>query len=102
LTLLLAFPGTREDERALHKRFAANWICGEWFSLNGDLLEWVQAADHSTVLEILKTKYVNEWDLHFHRLGKCVDECTARAAEGAVERAPLTGKGIFRSGNPRG
>src|SRR5581483_8320686 len=43
LHLLLAIPGTPDDERALHKRFAALRLQGEWFRHDGDLKAFIEA-----------------------------------------------------------
>lgn len=41
LELVRAFPGTVEDERALHARFAAYREQGEWFRREGEVAEWL-------------------------------------------------------------
>jgi hypothetical protein len=40
LAFLAAIPGTRDTERALHQRFAASRICGEWHEA-GAILEYL-------------------------------------------------------------
>jgi hypothetical protein len=51
LAFLAAIPGTRDTERALHQRFAASRICGEWHEA-GAILEYLgglgrEAASHA-------------------------------------------------------
>lgn len=41
LELLVSFPGTREDEQALHARFAEHRRQGEWFEYARPLQRWV-------------------------------------------------------------
>lgn len=41
LVLLVAAPGTRDDERALHERFAAHRQSGEWFRYHREIEKWV-------------------------------------------------------------
>lgn len=42
-TLLVAFPGTRKDEAAIHRRFAHLTIHGrEWFPYAPQVVEWVE------------------------------------------------------------
>lgn len=41
IELLAAFPGTVQDERALHARFADARACGEWFNPTPELLDYV-------------------------------------------------------------
>ena len=40
--LLLAIPGTRRDEHALHQRFASSRIKGEWFHRLGPVADFIQ------------------------------------------------------------
>lgn len=42
LSLLVMVPGTRSDERLLHKRFAAHRIGGEWFEPVPELLSCIE------------------------------------------------------------
>ena len=44
LTLLARFPGTRAQEKKLHRQFRPNRIFGEWFHPVPELLELVSAA----------------------------------------------------------
>jgi hypothetical protein len=44
LSLLAVLPGFTTDERALHARFAASRLAGEWFAPSPDLLEFVRAV----------------------------------------------------------
>lgn len=48
LTLLGTRPGGEVEERALHQKFAHLRIRGEWFRLERDLLEFINAAQHLT------------------------------------------------------
>ena len=41
LELLHHFPGVREDEQALHRRFAAYRKDGEWFAYARELKQWI-------------------------------------------------------------
>jgi hypothetical protein len=41
LYLIGAIPGGREDERAMHERFALSRMHGEWFALTGEMHELV-------------------------------------------------------------
>jgi len=41
LVLLAAAAGTREDEKALHKRFAEHRASGEWFRYHREIERWV-------------------------------------------------------------
>ena len=41
LVLVATAPGTVEDERALHRRFAAQKVRGEWFRPDTEILSWV-------------------------------------------------------------
>lgn len=45
LRLLRQLPGTADDERALHARFAAHRIRGEWFEPSPEVLEEVSRGD---------------------------------------------------------
>ena len=42
--LLRVMPGTRDDEQALHRRFAQDRIDREWFMPSPRLLQWITAA----------------------------------------------------------
>ena len=41
LRLLFAIDGDRKQERALHRRFDAFRVCGEWFRVAGELAEYL-------------------------------------------------------------
>jgi len=41
LSLLCAIPGTRANERMLHKHFADDRLHGEWFNPHPELLEYI-------------------------------------------------------------
>lgn len=41
LFLRAILPGERADEQALHRRFAAQRLRGEWFRAEGPLAEWI-------------------------------------------------------------
>lgn len=41
LEIIATFPGTMDDERALHARFERLRASGEWFRREGDLAEWL-------------------------------------------------------------
>jgi hypothetical protein len=43
LELLGQIPGTQQHERGLHRRFARHRAFGEWFRLEGEVLEWTTA-----------------------------------------------------------
>lgn len=45
LRLLASIPGTLMLEKKLHKRFAAAWLHGEWFSPSDDLLAHVRRLE---------------------------------------------------------
>lgn len=47
LTLIGTVPGTRGLEVALHKRFAAHRLLGEWFTANADILQFIKAPNHA-------------------------------------------------------
>lgn len=53
LRLLVALPGTPEDESLLHKRFAAFHIRGEWFHPSAELLGWIEAAQCTGEIDAL-------------------------------------------------
>jgi hypothetical protein len=42
--LLGTVPGDKPDELALHSRFAAHRIVGEWFAANDEILSYVEAV----------------------------------------------------------
>ena len=42
LALIAEVDGTLADERALHERFAASRIHGEWFLIEGEVNEWLR------------------------------------------------------------
>ncbi len=44
VVLLCAVPGSKDDERALHKRFASARVHGEWFNPVPELLELITQA----------------------------------------------------------
>lgn len=48
--LLACFPGGREKERQLHRRFAALHVDGEWFQLEGDLRRYIARLQAGTDL----------------------------------------------------
>ena len=48
-TLLGWVPGTRAEESAFHRRFAADWIAGEWFRLDPDVIRDLIWADPSGI-----------------------------------------------------
>ena len=48
LRLLACVQGTEQYERALHERFAAERVRGEWFHLRGDVRAFIDA--HSSEL----------------------------------------------------
>jgi len=48
LTLLCAVPGSRDEETALHARFAPYRRRGEWFEPSSELLEYIAA--HQTLV----------------------------------------------------
>jgi hypothetical protein len=43
LDLVAAFEGTRQDETALHARFASQRIVGEWFYCEGAVAAWTRS-----------------------------------------------------------
>lgn len=43
LTVVWSGPGNLRIEQALHERFAAYRLQGEWFRLEGEVLEWVES-----------------------------------------------------------
>lgn len=51
LVMTAMHPGSHEDERKLHEKFAAHRLHGEWFELHEDIFEyicmavWLAAAD---------------------------------------------------------
>lgn len=45
LDLLVSRPGSRADERALHRKFAAHHIRGEWFRIEGPVGEWIDGIN---------------------------------------------------------
>ena len=48
LTLLATIPGGRDEELALHRRFAAHRLRGEWFRMGGDLLSHIESIRSTT------------------------------------------------------
>jgi hypothetical protein len=44
ITVHFTLPGSVLDERALHDRFAAYRLRGEWFELRGEVLAWVEES----------------------------------------------------------
>lgn len=44
LCVLLVMPGTIDDERALHDRFAADRLHGEWFKRSAALMEFIASS----------------------------------------------------------
>lgn len=44
LEVLLAIPGSAEDERCVHAQFDHCRVRGEWFSPSPDLIAWLEAA----------------------------------------------------------
>ena len=44
LELVIATPGTLKNERRLHKLFAKQRVLGEWFRLEGPVMEFVSSA----------------------------------------------------------
>lgn len=44
LTIYATMPGRQTLERALHKRFAAYRLNGEWFKREGALAEWIDGG----------------------------------------------------------
>lgn len=55
LQLVLSFPGTRQDEQALHKRFAEHRMEGEWF-------RWCKAIADYIDEQFDADQTPNEWD----------------------------------------
>lgn len=47
IRLLLEIPGTPVLERELHARFAHHRLKGEWFSLDGDLADYIRTLAES-------------------------------------------------------
>lgn len=47
LEVLLAIPGSLEDEAWVHEKFRAWRVRGEWFAFTGALVDWVEAARHT-------------------------------------------------------
>ncbi len=45
LKLLSTIPGTMEDEKDLHRRFASARVCGEWFKPTNELLALIAPVD---------------------------------------------------------
>src|SRR5262245_55030947 len=45
LRLLGTIPGTMQDEKDLHRRFAASKVCGEWFLPTPELLALIPAVE---------------------------------------------------------
>lgn len=44
ITLIIDVAGTRQDEKALHRRFAAYRSHGEWFRIEGAVAAWIEAG----------------------------------------------------------
>jgi hypothetical protein len=43
LVLIATCIGTMKEEQALHRRFRAQWVRGEWFRNEGPVADWVQS-----------------------------------------------------------
>lgn len=63
LKLLVSIPGGREEEQALHERFADLRTRGEWFKPDARLLDFVETMRH--VYKNHQPKLVDETTLHF-------------------------------------
>ncbi len=44
LQVLACLPGGREEEKALHRRFADDRITGEWFRVSKSLRSWLNCG----------------------------------------------------------
>jgi hypothetical protein len=57
LRLLACMTGTADDEEALHERFAADRLCGEWFKPNDELLALIEVAKVTPVVREERPPY---------------------------------------------
>lgn len=54
VTIIASFPGSKVEEKALHVRFNAHRIRGEWFHPVPELLETARVLDEKKTVDLLE------------------------------------------------
>lgn len=65
LTVLATMPGSMEDEKALHRRFAKWRVVGEWFSPHPEILKLISQNQHQQQVD-----FRSIWPLKIYLAGK--------------------------------
>lgn len=61
LTLLGCAPGTERDEKALHRRFSAHRIRGEWFKPKPDVVKYARKLRLPPSRQVKRTVDYDQW-----------------------------------------